>query len=256
MKKIMFVSVVIEKKRKHDYKIFNVTMQSSMLFLLLWITIINCSHYTLASSSTSSSSSIVKNCFDHDISSHHHHNRRRRRHDYFDYKMNHNNPIMFIIPNNKETNSQCQLSSKMNMMISKNRIHVLHGSSNDNVNPNDNVEHLSDNKNNDILLRGCPPPTRLRQLLYNAHQDDNNDILLLPCCYDGITARLIGRSQKFHATFMTGFGVSAIHGYPDTQLISYHEMLLATHTISETLSNVALETNTFPLPCIAVRTKK
>ena len=31
--------------------------------------------------------------------------------------------------------------------------------------------------------------------------------ILLPCCYDGLTARLIAKAG-FEATFMTGFGVS------------------------------------------------
>jgi 2-methylisocitrate lyase-like PEP mutase family enzyme len=31
--------------------------------------------------------------------------------------------------------------------------------------------------------------------------------IVLPCCYDGISARLIARAG-FDATFMTGFGVS------------------------------------------------
>jgi len=41
----------------------------------------------------------------------------------------------------------------------------------------------------------------------------------MPCCYDGLTARLIDR-RGFDLTFMTGYGVSAVHGLPDTGLIS------------------------------------
>lgn len=54
-----------------------------------------------------------------------------------------------------------------------------------------------------------PPPLRLKRLLdaeLNGDRDDEMPILL-PCCYDGLTARLIGRAG-FEATFMTGFGVS------------------------------------------------
>jgi 2-methylisocitrate lyase-like PEP mutase family enzyme len=41
---------------------------------------------------------------------------------------------------------------------------------------------------------------------------------LMPCVYDGLTARLVARAG-FEATFMTGFGVSAVHGFPDTQVV-------------------------------------
>lgn len=88
--------------------------------------------------------------------------------------------------------------------------------------------------------------------------------ILLPCCYDGLSARLVARSG-FEATFMTGFGVSAAHGHPDTQLLSYHEMLQAATYVSEGLMSVAMEqqrqattsssataTSTpTPIPCIA-----
>lgn len=45
----------------------------------------------------------------------------------------------------------------------------------------------------------------------------------MPCCYDGITARLVEKSG-FPLTFMTGFGVAASHGYPDTGLLTSTEM--------------------------------
>ncbi len=86
---------------------------------------------------------------------------------------------------------------------------------------------------------GCPPPERLRRLL-EATDDGDAPILLLPCCYDGITARLVGLSG-FNATFMTGFGVSGSNGYPDTQLVSYNEMLSAANTVAEGLASAALE---------------
>ena len=40
---------------------------------------------------------------------------------------------------------------------------------------------------------------------------------------------------------MTGFGVSAPNGYPDTQLVSYNEMLSAANSVAEGLSSAALE---------------
>jgi len=50
-------------------------------------------------------------------------------------------------------------------------------------------------------------------------------IVSFPCCYDALSARLIERAG-FPLTFMSGFGVSAVHlGLPDTGLISYGEML-------------------------------
>jgi 2-methylisocitrate lyase-like PEP mutase family enzyme len=47
----------------------------------------------------------------------------------------------------------------------------------------------------------------------------------MPCCWDALSARLIERAG-FPLTFMSGFAVSAARlGLPDTQLISYAEML-------------------------------
>jgi 2-methylisocitrate lyase-like PEP mutase family enzyme len=50
---------------------------------------------------------------------------------------------------------------------------------------------------------------------------------------------------------MTGFGVSASLGFPDTQLVSYAEMQRAASTVSEGLLNAALELGAEPIPCIA-----
>ncbi|GKY93828.1 hypothetical protein MPSEU_000349900 [Mayamaea pseudoterrestris] len=50
---------------------------------------------------------------------------------------------------------------------------------------------------------------------------------------------------------MTGFGVSASLGFPDTQLISYAEMQRAAGTVSEGLINAALELGVDSIPCIA-----
>jgi 2-methylisocitrate lyase-like PEP mutase family enzyme len=47
----------------------------------------------------------------------------------------------------------------------------------------------------------------------------------MPCCFDGLSARLIAEAG-FELTFMSGFAVSAARlGAPDTGLISYGEML-------------------------------
>lgn len=106
---------------------------------------------------------------------------------------------------------------------------------------------------------GCPPPERLRRLL-SATDSGEAPIILLPCCYDGLTARLVGLSG-FNATFMTGFGVSGANGYPDTQLVSFNEMLSAANSVAEGLSSAALERARYgeegaeeapvAIPCIA-----
>ena len=63
------------------------------------------------------------------------------------------------------------------------------------------------------------PASRLRELLAQP------EILVMPGCYDAMSARLIERAG-FETTFMGGFAVSASRiGMPDTGLISYAEML-------------------------------
>lgn len=63
------------------------------------------------------------------------------------------------------------------------------------------------------------PASRLRALL------GEPGILLMPCCYDALSARLI-EEAGFPLSFMSGFSVSAARlGMPDTGLISYGEMV-------------------------------
>jgi 2-methylisocitrate lyase-like PEP mutase family enzyme len=63
------------------------------------------------------------------------------------------------------------------------------------------------------------PAAALRALL------ESPGILVMPCCFDALSARLIERAG-FPLTFMSGFSVSAARlGLPDTGLISYGEML-------------------------------
>ncbi len=63
------------------------------------------------------------------------------------------------------------------------------------------------------------PTERLRELLRGP------ELLLMPCCFDALSARLIERAG-FPLTFMSGFAVSAARlALPDTGLISYAEML-------------------------------
>ncbi len=59
---------------------------------------------------------------------------------------------------------------------------------------------------------------KLRKLLKDP------EFLIMPCCYDALTAKLI-QDAGFPLTFMSGFAVSAARlGLPDTGLISYGEM--------------------------------
>ena len=96
------------------------------------------------------------------------------------------------------------------------------------------------------------PPERLRRLLQDEMDGTRTSDMpiLLPCCYDGLTARLVARAG-FDATFMTGFGVSAVHGFADTQLVSYGEMVSAASCVAEGLASAGLELGTEPIPCIA-----
>lgn len=70
----------------------------------------------------------------------------------------------------------------------------------------------------------------LRQLL------SGPDLLVMPCCFDGLSARLIERAG-FPLTFMSGFSVAAARlGLPDTGLISYGEMIDQGRSILESVS--------------------
>lgn len=71
----------------------------------------------------------------------------------------------------------------------------------------------------DAQKKQLSPAARLRKLL------QQETLLLMPCCYDALSAQLIERAG-FPLTFMSGFAVSATRlGLPDTGLISYAEML-------------------------------
>ena len=103
-----------------------------------------------------------------------------------------------------------------------------------------------------IRALGLVPPERLRRLLDSTHRGEA-PIQLMPCVYDGLTARLVAQSG-FNVTFMTGFGVSSSRGFPDTQLVSYNEMLMHADSVAEGLSSAALElspNDPVAIPCIA-----
>lgn len=61
------------------------------------------------------------------------------------------------------------------------------------------------------VSRSISNADKLRKLL------SQPEILVMPCCYDGLTAKLV-ENAGFPLTFMTGFGVSGAHGLPDTQV--------------------------------------
>ena len=76
-----------------------------------------------------------------------------------------------------------------------------------------------------VPKRPNPAAQRLRSLLAQpgvCHQ--------VPCCYDGLSAKLISRAG-FDISFMSGFSVAGSHGLPDTQLLSYADMVGALGTI-------------------------
>jgi len=74
------------------------------------------------------------------------------------------------------------------------------------------------------------PAARLAQLL------GEPGLLVMPCCFDALSARLIERGG-FPLTFMSGFAVSASRlAMPDTGLISYGEMLDQGRNICDAVS--------------------
>ena len=84
----------------------------------------------------------------------------------------------------------------------------------------------------------------LRRILF-----ESKELTLMPCCYDGLTARLVEQAG-FNLTFMTGFGVSSTYGLPDTgehrsplncsyliahvEMKSLYRMMLFLHFITRT----------------------
>jgi 2-methylisocitrate lyase-like PEP mutase family enzyme len=74
------------------------------------------------------------------------------------------------------------------------------------------------------------PAERLRTLLAGP------DLLVMPCCFDALSARLIERAG-FPLTFMSGFAVAAARlARPDTGLLSYAEMLDQGRSILEAVA--------------------
>lgn len=59
---------------------------------------------------------------------------------------------------------------------------------------------------------------RLRQLLCQT-----DTLHLMPCCYDGLSAKLVQRAG-FDLTFLSGFATAGAHGLPDTGLLNATDM--------------------------------
>lgn len=64
-----------------------------------------------------------------------------------------------------------------------------------------------------------------------------SELSIMPCCFDGISARLVEQAG-FNVTFMTGFGVSATYGLPDTGLTSAADMFHSASTICDALEHI------------------
>ncbi|MBF0288907.1 MAG: isocitrate lyase/PEP mutase family protein [SAR324 cluster bacterium] len=74
------------------------------------------------------------------------------------------------------------------------------------------------------------PANKLRSLL------EDEKILLVPGCYDALSAKLIERAE-FKAAFMSGFAVSgSLLALPDTGLISYAELVAQGQNICSAVS--------------------
>lgn len=75
-----------------------------------------------------------------------------------------------------------------------------------------------------------PMADRLRALIARG------DLLTMPCCFDGLSAKLIEQAG-FEVTFLSGFGASAARlGAPDTGLMSYAEVLDQARNAMEPIS--------------------
>lgn len=70
---------------------------------------------------------------------------------------------------------------------------------------------------------------RLRALLAR------EELVMMPCCFDGLSARLIGQAG-FELTFLSGFAASVSRiGAPDVGLMSYGEVLDQARNVMEVL---------------------
>lgn len=97
------------------------------------------------------------------------------------------NPLSNATTRNPESNSKCKISSKSHIRMTERRLSTQ-----------EKTEKLRD-------LLAAP------------------DILLMPCCYDALSAKLVQRAE-FPITFLSGFSTAASHGVADTGLLTPTEM--------------------------------
>eukprot|EP00746_Dinoflagellata_sp_MGD_P037095 gnl/MRDRNA2_/MRDRNA2_189070_c0_seq1.p1 gnl/MRDRNA2_/MRDRNA2_189070_c0~~gnl/MRDRNA2_/MRDRNA2_189070_c0_seq1.p1 ORF type:complete len:324 (-),score=61.57 gnl/MRDRNA2_/MRDRNA2_189070_c0_seq1:11-928(-) len=76
------------------------------------------------------------------------------------------------------------------------------------------------------------PAQRLRKLL----EESGSEVLLMPCCGDALTAKLV-LEAGFKIAFLSGFSVAAYRGHPDTGLISYAEQVNQASQVREALGD-------------------
>lgn len=91
------------------------------------------------------------------------------------------------------------------------------------------------------LATAGSPAHRLRRLL------NQPGIHIMPCVYDGLSARVCEQAG-FNITFVSGFSVSAVHGLPDTGLLSFAEMEASMARVRELLPLLAALASLHPLP--------
>lgn len=68
-----------------------------------------------------------------------------------------------------------------------------------------------------MILSTRQKTIKLRELL------QQDQLHLMPCCYDGLSAKLVQRAD-FELTFLSGFATAGAHGLPDTGLLSFQEV--------------------------------
>ena len=96
---------------------------------------------------------------------------------------------------------------------------------------------INDQQSNPKWISRTEKVSNLRSMLTSHRSSNNTKTIIMPCCYDGLTAKLIENSG-FDLTFMTGFGVSATYGLPDAGLLGSAEMLHNGATICNVLQSI------------------
>jgi len=90
-----------------------------------------------------------------------------------------------------------------------------------------------------ILLLGsvCSSNTQQQRVAMLRSILSRDKITIMPCCGDGLSARLI-EEAGFDLTFMSGFATAAVHGLPDTGLITSEELVASGAIICSALKEI------------------